>query len=299
MKIGFIGLGKMGVGMATNLVRAGHEVTVYNRTPEKAQAMRELGARVASDVSGCCGGEVVISMLADDTAFNDIVLAEGGVAAHLRKGSVHLSMSTISVALAEKLTDVHESKGQAFVSAPVFGRPDAAAAGRLFIIAAGPAAALTLVEPLLSVMGQSTLVVSAHPRDANLIKITGNFMIASMTHAFAEAIALVRKAGIPPQTFVDAMTSTIFNVPIYKNYGTLMAKEKFSPPGFTAALGRKDVNLALSAAQALNVPMPLAELLNDRLLRLIEEGGAELDWTALARLSAADAGLSTRSEDNP
>lgn len=291
MKIGVIGLGKMGTGMAMNLIKAGHDVTVYNRTPAKAQSLAPLGARVGGHVRDCCQGEVVITMLADDAALDEVVAAEDGVATHLKRSGVHLSMSTISVALSEKLTDLHAAHGQAFVSAPVFGRPDAAAAAKLFIIAAGATEPLKVVEPLLATMGQSTLVVSEHPRDANLIKITGNFMIASMTQAFAEAIALVRKAGIPAQTFVDAMSSTIFNVPIYKNYGTLMASGRFSPPGFAAALGRKDVNLALSAAQSLNVPMPLAELLNARLSRLIDEGGADLDWTALAALSAADAGL--------
>jgi 3-hydroxyisobutyrate dehydrogenase-like beta-hydroxyacid dehydrogenase len=203
-------------------------------------------------------------------------------------------MSTISVALAEKLAQAHGRGGQHFVSAPVFGRPDAAAAGKLFIVAGGAADVLKRVEPLLSAIGQSTLVVSEHPRDANLVKISGNFMIASMTQAFGEAIALVRKAGIPAQTFVDAMASTIFNVPIYKNYGGLIASEKFSPPGFAAALGHKDVGLVLEAAQALDVPMPLGDLLRERLSRLLAEGGGSLDWTALAALSAKDAGLSTR-----
>lgn len=296
MKVGFIGLGKMGSGMATNLLKAGHHVIAYNRTAEKAHALAPLGARVASRASDCCEAEVVISMLADDTALNEVIFGDGGVGAQLKAGSVHVSMSTISVALAEKLTDHHARHDQAFASAPVFGRPDAAAAGKLFIVAAGAAETLRRIEPLLSAMGQSTLVVSERPRDANLVKIGGNFMIASMTQAFAEAIALIRKAGIPAQTFVDAMASTIFNVPIYKNYGTLMASEKFSPPGFAAVLGRKDVNLALSAAQALNVPMPLGDLLNARLTRLIDEGGADLDWTALAMLSAADAGLETSNE---
>jgi 3-hydroxyisobutyrate dehydrogenase-like beta-hydroxyacid dehydrogenase len=200
-------------------------------------------------------------------------------------------MSTISVALAEEISHAHARDQQLFVSAPVFGRPDAAAAGQLFIIAGGPAGALKRVEPLLSVMGQSTLVVSEHPRDANLVKISGNFMIASMTQAFGEAIALVRKAGMPAQVFVDAMASTIFNVPIYKRYGGLIASESFSPPGFAAALGHKDLGLVLEAARALGVPMPLGDLLRERLERLLVEGGGSLDWTALATLSAADARL--------
>ncbi len=291
MKVGFIGIGKMGAGMAANLIKAGHEVTVYNRTPEKARAIEQLGARLATSADQACDGDVVITMVADDKALEEIVFADRGLSATLRPGGIHLSMSTISVALAEKLSKAHTSKGQELVAAPVFGRPDAAAAGKLFIIAAGAREALNRVESLFNAMGQSTLVVSEHPRDANLVKISGNFMIASMAQAFGEAIALVRKAGIPAQTFVDAMASTIFNVPIYRNYGGLIASETFSPPGFAAVLGRKDVGLVLDAAIALDVQMPLGRLLHDRLSRLIDEGGGSLDWTALASLSAADAGL--------
>jgi len=291
MKVGFVGLGKMGAGMAANLVKAGLDVTVYNRTASKARALEQLRARVASDVGEACACDVVITMLADDNALSAIVLQQGGLSTSLPRGGIHLSMSTISVALAEKLTAAHAAAGQGFVSAPVFGRPDAAAAGKLFIVAGGAPDAIKRVQPLLDAMGQSTLVVSEHPRDANLVKISGNFMIASMTQAFAEAVALVRKAGIPAQTFVDAMTSTIFNVPIYKNYGNLIASEKYSPAGFAASLGHKDVGLVLEAAGALNVPMPLGNLLRERLARLLAEGNGELDWTALALLSATDAGL--------
>jgi 3-hydroxyisobutyrate dehydrogenase-like beta-hydroxyacid dehydrogenase len=291
MKVGFIGIGKMGAGMAASLLKTGHEVTVYNRTAEKARALEPLGARLATQVEQACDADVVVTMVADDRALEETVFADRGLLSSLGAGGVHLSMSTISVALAEKLTASHTSAGHPFVSAPVFGRPDAAAAGKLFIIAAGSRAALARVEPLFEAMGQSTLVVSEHPRDANLVKISGNFMIASMTQAFGEAIALVRKAGIPAQTFVDAMASTIFNVPIYRNYGGLIASERYTPPGFAAVLGRKDVGLALDAAKALDVQMPLGRLLHERLSRLIDEGGGSLDWTALASLSAADAGL--------
>jgi 3-hydroxyisobutyrate dehydrogenase-like beta-hydroxyacid dehydrogenase len=291
VKVGFIGLGKMGVGMAANLIRAGHEAIVYNRTAEKALPLQQLGASVATHVNEACAADVVVTMVADDRALSDIVFSDDGLSAALRPGCIHLSMSTISVALAEKISQAHARNEQLFVSAPVFGRPDAAAAGQLFIIAAGATDALKRVQSLLSVMGQSTLVVSEHPRDANLVKISGNFMIASMTQAFGEAIALVRKAGMPAQTFVDAMASTIFNVPIYKRYGGLIASESFSPPGFAAELGHKDLGLVLEAAKALGVPMPLGDLLRERLERLLVEGGASLDWTALGALSAADAGL--------
>ena len=291
MNVGFVGLGKMGSAMATRLLAAGHALTVYNRTPEKSEALRESGAQVADRVSEVCDADVVVTMVADDRALRDIALGSGGLLPNLRKGSVHLSMSTISVDLANELSEAHASAGQQFVSAPVFGRPEAAAAGKLFIIAAGAADTMKSIDPLLSAMGQLTLPISDLPRDASLVKIAGNFLIVSMTEALGEAAALVRKGGVPAQTFVDAMTSTIFNVPIYKNYGAVIAAEKFSPPGFAAPLGLKDIGLALQAAEALRVPMPLGDLLSDRLKRLVAQGGEQLDLTALAKLSAEDAGL--------
>ena len=295
MKVGFIGLGQMGAGMASNLVKAGHEVGVYNRTAAKAKPLAALGARIATNVGDVCDGEVVITMVANDAAHEELVFSEQGVLKRLQPGAIHISMSTISVALAEKLTETHARADQAFVSAPVFGRPDVAAAGKLFIIASGASEAIKRVEPLLRAIGQSTLHISEQPRDANLVKIGGNFMIVSMTQAFGEAIALMRKAGIAPQVFVEAMTTTIFNVPIYKNYGGIIATEKFSPPGFAAVLGHKDIGLALDAADELRVPMPLAHLLRDRLMRLVaSQQGESLDLTALAALNAADAGLERR-----
>lgn len=291
MNVGFVGLGKMGSAMATRLLAAGHALTVYNRTPEKSEALRESGAQVADRVSEVCDADVVVTMVADDRALRDIAFGSGGLLPNLRKGSVHLSMSTISVDLANELSEAHANAGQQFVSAPVFGRPEAAVAGKLFIIAAGAADTMKSIDPLLSAMGQLTLPISELPRDANLVKIAGNFLIVSMTEALGEAAALVRKGGVPAQTFVDAMTSTIFNVPIYKNYGAVIAAEKFSPPGFAAPLGLKDIGLALQAAEALRVPMPLGDLLSDRLKRLVAHGGEQLDLTALAKLSAEDAGL--------
>jgi 3-hydroxyisobutyrate dehydrogenase-like beta-hydroxyacid dehydrogenase len=292
MNVGFIGLGQMGAGMASNLLKAGHELTVYNRTAAKAKPLGTLGARVAASVGDACDGEVVITMVANDAALEDVVFAERGMLSRLPPGAVHVSMSTISVALAERLTEAHARAGQAFISAPVFGRPDVAVSGKLFIIASGAPEAMQRVEPLLGAIGQSTLQISEQPRDANLVKIGGNFMIVSMTQAFGEAIALMRKAGIEPQAFVEAMTTTIFNVPIYKNYGGIIASEKFSPPGFAAVLGHKDIGLALDAADTLRVPMPLAHLLRDRLMRLVaSKEGDSLDLTALAALNAGDAGL--------
>jgi 3-hydroxyisobutyrate dehydrogenase-like beta-hydroxyacid dehydrogenase len=291
MKIGFVGLGLMGTGMASNLLKAGHEVMLYNRTIEKAQALAAQGAKVGREIRDACDADVVISMLANDRALNDVAFSSQGLLASMKPGATHVSMSTISIAIAERLTEAHARAGQHFVSAPVFGRPDAAAAAKLFIVVAGKQEIVQQLQPAFAAMGQLTLSVSENPRDANLVKICGNFMIGSAIEAMGEAAALARKAGIAPQTFIDVMTSTVFNAPAYKNYGALIAKEQYSPAGFTAPLGYKDVGLALEAATSLQVPMPLASLLRDRLLRLLAEGGESLDWSAIAKLSASDAGL--------
>lgn len=291
MKVGFIGLGQMGTGMAGNLLKAGHAVTVYNRSTARAEALATQGAVVALRPGDACDADVVITMLADDAAVADIAFAEQGLVASLRPGAIHVSMSTISVALSGRLTQAHADANQLFMSCPVFGRPDAAAAGKLAILIGGPTDAAKRIEPLLAAMGQITLPVSARPSDANLVKISGNFLIASLLESLGEAVALVRKAGIPPQTFIDVLTSTVFNAPVYKTYGGLIASSKFSPAGFAAPLGYKDVGLALEAAQDLRVPMPIASLVRDRLLRLLAEGGESLDWSAIAGLIAADAGL--------
>jgi 3-hydroxyisobutyrate dehydrogenase-like beta-hydroxyacid dehydrogenase len=295
MKIGFVGLGLMGSPMASNLLKAGHEVTLYNRSIEKAQALASQGGKVAREIKDVCDSDVVISMLANDSALTDVAFVPEGLVANMKAGAIHVSMSTISIAIAERLTEAHAQAGQHFISAPVFGRPDAAAAAKLFVVVAGKPELVERLRPAFAAMGQLTLPVSEKPRDANLVKICGNFMIGSAIEAMGEATALMRKAGVAPQTFIDVMTSTVFNAPAYKNYGALIAKEQYSPAGFTTPLGYKDVGLALEAATSLQVPMPLASLLRDRLLRLLAEGGEALDWSAIANLSASDAGLSSRS----
>jgi 3-hydroxyisobutyrate dehydrogenase-like beta-hydroxyacid dehydrogenase len=291
MKIGFIGLGRMGTAMATNLLKAGHQVTVYNRSPEKLRPLVELGARAANTVSDACRDGVVVTMLADDTAVADVALACGeGVKSVLPKGAIHLSMSTISVALSKRLTQAHAQAGQQFVAAPVFGRPDAAAAAKLYIVAAGDPAAVTTCQPLLDALGQKTFPIGTVPASANLVKLSGNFLMASVIEALGEAIALVGKADIDRQGFVDLLTSSIFNTPVYKIYGGLIAQSQFEPALFAAPLGFKDIKLALAAAESLGVPMPLGSLLRDRFLRLLAEGGDQLDWAAIGGLAARDAG---------
>jgi 3-hydroxyisobutyrate dehydrogenase-like beta-hydroxyacid dehydrogenase len=290
MKIGFIGLGHMGTAMAANLVKAGHEVTVFNRSPGKGASLIELGAREAANLAEACGGEVVITMLANDDAASEVTLGNGGIIAHLRKDAIHLSMSTISVALSERLTQAHAQAGQRYVAAPVFGRPDMAAAAKLFIVAAGGPAAVDACKPLFDALGQKTSTIGAKPSAANLVKLTANFLQASVIESLGEAIALVGKAGIDRRDYVNLLTSTIFTSPAYTIFGPLIATGTFGPAAFAAPLGYKDIRLALSAAETLRVPMPLASLLHDRFLRLFAQGGEKLDWSAIGGLATQDAG---------
>jgi 3-hydroxyisobutyrate dehydrogenase-like beta-hydroxyacid dehydrogenase len=290
MKIGFIGLGRMGAAMAANLVKAGHDVTVFNRSPGKLRPLVELGAHAAGTVADACRGELVVTMLADDTAVADVAFPSGGIVSVLPKGAIHLSMSTISVALSKKLTEAHARAAQQFVAAPVFGRPDAAAAAKLYIVAAGNPSAVNMCKPLLDVLGQKTFSIGVEPSSANLVKLSGNFLLAAAIEALGEAIALIGKADIDPHVFVDLLTSSLFNAPAYKTYGGLIAESRFEPAHFAAPLGFKDIKLALAAAESLRVPMPLGSLLHDRFLRLLAEGGERLDWAAIGGLAARDAG---------
>jgi 3-hydroxyisobutyrate dehydrogenase-like beta-hydroxyacid dehydrogenase len=292
MKIGFLGLGQMGGGMAANLVKAGHEVTVYNRSPGKAEALLAQGAKAAKTATEASGGDAVFTMVANDQALEALSFGESGIIAGLAKNAIHISASTISVSLAEKLTEAHEKAGQRFVSAPVFGRPDAAAAGKLFVVAAGPAATLADCAPLFEAIGQRTFTLGDKPATANLVKLSGNFMIASVIETLGEAMALVGKGGVDLHAYLDMLTSTLFAAPVYKTYGNLIAGNKFEPAGFAAPLGQKDIRLTLAAAENLNVPMPVASLLRDRFLTLIANGSENSDWSAIGKLAAKDSGQS-------
>ena len=287
MDVGFIGLGHMGAGMAANLLRAGHRVTVYNRTPSRARPLVEQGARAATRVRDACGGDAVITMLADDASVEAVVFGNDGMIRALREGAIHISMSTISVALSERLANAR----QRFVAAPVFGRPEAAAAAKLFIVAGGAPDVVEACRPLFEAMGQKTFHLGDEPKAANLVKLSGNFLIASVIETLGEALALVRKAGIDPRQYLDFLTSTLFTAPVYRTYGGQIVEEKFEPAGFAAPLGAKDIRLGLAAADGLRVPMPLASLLHDRLLTLLARGGEALDWSAIGQLAARDAGL--------
>ena len=291
MDVGFIGLGQMGRAIALNLVKAGHRVAAYNRTRARAEALASEGAEIADSVADAARRPVVITMLADDHAVEEVFFGEGKGLSALGEGAAHIAMSTISVALSERLVEAHRKAGHAYVAAPVFGRPEAAAAAKLFVVAAGPQETLTRCQPLFDAIGQRTFVIGDEPPAANLVKLSGNFLIAAMIESLGEAVALVRKGGVDPHRYVEILTNTLFSAPAYKTYGTIIANEQYEPAGFKMTLGLKDIRLALAAADTLAAPMPVASLVHDHFLAGVAQGAGESDWAGLARLAAQNAGL--------
>ncbi|MGI9103464.1 MAG: NAD(P)-dependent oxidoreductase [Terriglobales bacterium] len=291
MKVGFAGLGSMGRGMAANLLRAGHELTVYNRTRSRADELAKAGARVAATPAEAAAAGVVITMVADDRALEELVLGANGIAEALPRGGLHISMSTISAALARRLADTHRQRGQQMVSAPVFGRPEAAAAAKLFIVPAGAPEAIERCRPLFEVMGQKVLPVGDDPVMASVTKLCGNFLIASVLECLGEAFALGRKYDVQPEKLLEVLTGSLFNAPVYHTYGNIIAQQKYEPAGFRLVLGLKDIRLAVGAADSAHVPMPVASLLRDNFLSAMARGMGEHDWASLAKLAAERAGL--------
>jgi 3-hydroxyisobutyrate dehydrogenase-like beta-hydroxyacid dehydrogenase len=287
--IGFLGLGNMGEPIAANLVSAGHQVTIWNRTAAKAEPLVNKGAKLAQGVDEASKHDVVLTMVADDHALEEILLK--GLLDALPAGGLHISLSTISVAMSERLKQVHGERKQLYVSAPVFGRPEAAAGKTIFVVAAGASDALKKAKPVLDAIGQQTVELGVDPVQANVVKITGNFLIASAMEAMGEAVALVRKYGVDPVQYMEFLTSTLFAAPVYKNYGMKIAKAEYEPVGFRVPLGLKDVRLALAAGEGKGTPLPFASVLRDHMLMTIAHYGPDVDWSMIAKLSADHAGL--------
>lgn len=289
MTIGFIGLGNMGSAIARNLLKSGFGVTVWNRSADKAAPLVEAGARAAKTPEEAASGEVVFSMLANDEAVERVVFGECGVlSADARP--IHVSMSTISVALAEKLTEAHAKSGGAFVSAPVFGRPAAAEAAKLAVVVAGPADALAICEPMFKAIGHRTFKVGEAPRMANVVKLCGNFMIMAAIEAMAEAMTLAARNGVEKSVLLEVLTNTLFSAPVYQTYGDILLREQFEPAGFAAPLGLKDMNLADAAALASRVPMPFLGVLRGQLVAAIARHGEGVDWSAIAKVVDENSG---------
>jgi len=292
MKIAVLGLGNMGAPIARQMIRAGHEVTVWNRTPAKAEPLRSEGAKV-SESPGLAAkqAEVVVTMLADDHAVESAVLHADGVVDNLPRGATHISCSTISVELSKKLAEEHSKRGQHYMAAPVFGRPDAAEAGKLFVAAAGAKEVVKRCMPVLEAIGQRVFVMGDAPEMANVVKLSGNFLIAAVIESLSEAIALTRKYGIEPHQYVDFLTNTLFAAPVYKTYGGLIADAKHEKAGFALRLGLKDVKLALAAAENVDASLPIASLVRDHMLMAIGRGFDKQDWSVLGKLAAENAGI--------
>ncbi|HEX9288359.1 MAG TPA: NAD(P)-dependent oxidoreductase [Anaeromyxobacteraceae bacterium] len=291
MEAGFVGLGAMGQGMARSLLRAGHRLSVWNRTRERAEALSADGAAVASTPAEAARAGVVFSMVSDDRALEAVVSGPEGILAGLPKGGVHVSMSTIGVELAERLARRHEEADRQLVSAPVFGRPDAAAGGKLSVVAAGPNDAIARVLPLLQAMGQKVFTLGEEPARANVVKLAGNFLITAAIEGLAEASTLVAKAGVDRGRFLDVLLDTLFDAPVYRGYGKILLEERFSPAGFALPLGLKDNRLLLETGERLAVPLPLASLVRDRMLAAMARGYGDQDWSAFARIAVEEAGL--------
>jgi 3-hydroxyisobutyrate dehydrogenase-like beta-hydroxyacid dehydrogenase len=292
MEIGWIGLGNMGLPMARNAIRAGHKLTVYNRTRGRAQELEAAGAKLAGTPAEAASNEVVVTMLSDDHAVEEIIFGPGKVLTALRKGGVHVCTSTISVDLAKRLSEAHKQQGQAYVSSPVFGRPEAAESKKLVAIPAGPRDVVERLQPLFAAVASTSHFLGETPAAANVVKLSGNFLIASAIESMGEAFALVRKSGVDPKTYLEILTGSLFNAPVYKVYGGLIAEGKYEPVGFRMALGLKDVRLVLAAADSASVPMPVASLVRDRFLSGVARGMQDADWSSIARLVAENAGLS-------
>ncbi|WP_432260874.1 NAD(P)-dependent oxidoreductase [Cupriavidus sp. TMH.W2] len=293
MKVSVIGLGAMGTAMAANLLKAGHEVWVWNRSPAAADTLVAAGAiRCATAAEAFAGAPVVMSVLGDDAAVEQVITAE--VLRAASKGAIHINLATVSVAAAQRLAALHAQHHLTYIGAPVFGRADMAAAGKLNIVAGGPAAAIETVQPLFSAIGQRVWPVGEDPVHAHLVKIAGNFMIACVIETLGEAMAMVEKSGLPPKVFTDIMTGTLFAAPAYNVYADLINAGTFQPAAFKLHLGLKDVGLALAAAHGVQAPLPLGSVLRDHFLEAMASGHGQHDWAFLGEQIRRKAGLPAR-----
>jgi len=291
MRISFIGLGSMGLPMAKNLLEAGFELTVYNRTRSRAEELGQTNLRVAaSPRQAAQSADVLLTMLADDAAVESVMFGDEGALAGLKPNATHASMSTISHLLSRRLTNEHRSRRQHYLAAPVFGRPEAAEGGKLWIITAGPGDAIELCRPAFAAIGQGVEIVGDDPPVANVLKLAGNLLLASAIEAMGETFTLVQKYGIEPGRFLEILNGRLFRSPIYENYGKLIAERRWEPAGFKLRHGLKDVRLALSAAEEVTTPMPLGSLIRDHYLSAMARGWGDSDWGALARVVEENAG---------
>ncbi|MGD0023376.1 MAG: NAD(P)-dependent oxidoreductase [Xanthobacteraceae bacterium] len=295
MDIGLVGTGPMGLGIGKSLLRElapqGHSITVYNRTPDKAAPLVEAGARLAKTPAEAAGGDVVLSIVADDAAVAALTLSDNGILAGLKEGAVHAGMSTVTVDLADRLVAAHEAAGKHYVSAPVMGRPQAAAAGEIFIAAAGRPGDIAHVKPVFDAIAKGAFVIGEHPVQANLIKLGINYLVHSVVEGLAEFFALMEKGKVSPEIARDFLIGTSFNAPIYQRVSTLLLEKKFPPGSASARLALKDNRAIMAAGEKFGAPLPFASIVHDRLVALIAQGDGQIDYAAISLLVRRDAGL--------
>lgn len=289
--VGVVGLGQMGHAFALNLIADGHHVAVYDRDQKKAAQCAEAdSALTLRDLAGC---DVIITSLPDDDALASVALGDAGLVAVMRKGAVHVSMSTVSPGVSRRVADAHEARGQSYVAAPVLGNPDLARDRKLFVLAAGRPDALDGVKPHLERLGQRLFVTGNDPSAANLMKLAGNVLTATTLESMGEVFALLRKGGVDQHLAFDVLTNSLFDSKVHRTYGGKIVDERYRPAGMVVPLAVKDVRLALAEAERESVPMPFASLVRDRLVGMMGRGWEQLDWSALGLLAAWDAGLET------
>ncbi len=299
-QIAYLGLGGMGTAMAKRLLEAGYPLTVWNRSPGKADELVAAGARIAgSPADAVEDADFVFTMVADDRALDEIASGANGFLPAMKPGALHVSMSTILPTTAERLAAAHAERETSYVAAPVFGRPAAAAAGALWICISGAEEDKARLLSVLSPLCQQHYDFGTAPSAANVVKLAGNFMIASAIESISEAFVFGEKNCIDQKTLADFFGSTIFACPIYKNYGSIIAEQRFDPAGFRLTLGRKDVQLVAETARNSNVPMPFLGTLLDRFTTRVAKGGGHLDWTSIALDVASDAGLPPDGRERP
>ena len=292
MNVGFIGLGRMGQGMARRILEAGHDLLVFDAVPSQTTALGAAGARATRSIREVCDArDVVVTMLVEDAAVGDVALGAGGLCASLPRGAIHLVMGTHGVAMIRTLAARHAESGQQLVAAPVLGRPDLAASGQLGIVAGGPEDAVRRCEPLLGVMGRRTFLAGPKPESATAIKLANNAVLGCAMVAMAEGFSLVRKYEVQPQVFYDVMTEGLFSAPAYKVYGQKMVDESYDQVGSPIHVGLKDANLIAAAADLARVPMPSHNVYRDRLLGAVAHGDGDRDQAVLAREQARACGL--------
>ncbi len=292
MKVGFLGLGRMGSAMARRLCEAGHDVAVYNRTPEKARALVEAGARVVGSIAEAANyGEAVFTMLADDAALEDVAERNDGLLQSLPAGGVHICAGTHGVQVIRKLNSIHARTGQVMVASPMLGRPEAVSSGQAGMVLGGPAATVDRCRPLFDAIARRAFDAGADPAAAAAIKIANNFVLGCAIEAMGEGFSLIRKYGVVPQVFYDVMTDGLFAAPAYKVYGKIIVDEAYEKVGQMAILGLKDANLALAAGETAGVPLPSANVWRDRLVGAVAHGDGRCDWAVMAREQARASGL--------